>query len=125
MAADQRDRLEVLRFELYLLEQGAYRSATTGRGKPLSYFHDSPTCLNFAETGNRRPCCQCLLAEFIPGEFQNETAACQTIPLDEHGNTIASLERGYNRAAVEHAVSGWLRKTVAGLERRGELVGCP
>jgi hypothetical protein len=57
-----------------------------------------------------------LLSEFIPGNYQNETAACRKIPLDKVGNTIASLERGYNRDAVEQAVFGWVRETVAKLE---------
>ncbi len=124
MAADQRDTLEVLRFELYLLQQGAYRCATNWRGSPLRYFRDSPTCLDFGDADSRRSCGKCLLNDFIPGDYQNETAACHRIPLDAQGNSIASLDRGYNRLAVERAVFGWLRETVARLEheRRQELV---
>lgn len=127
MARDHRDMIEVLRFELYVLQQGGYRTGNAGGWAPMSYFRDSPTCLNFGETALRRPCRDCLLAEFIPGNYQNETPACHTISLDEHGNTIASLGRGYNRLAVEEAVFGWLRETVARLERerRQEQVACP
>ncbi len=127
MAADQRDMLEVLRFELYLLEQGAYRGVTSRSRAPLSYFQDSPTCINFGETANRRSCRECLLSEFIPGRFQNETTACERMPLDDAGTTVRSLQRGYNRVAVEQAVLGWLRDTVARIERerRRELVACP
>ncbi len=127
MSADQRDTLEVLRFELYLLQQGAYREDGTRSGAPLSYFRDSPTCLNFAEADSRRSCRPCLLTQFIPGNYQNETAACRKIPLDANGNTIASLDRRYNRAAVERAVIGWLQETVAKLERerQQELVTHP
>ena len=117
MPADQRDTLEVLRFELYILQQGAYREAVSRSGALRSYFQDSPTCLNFAESDSRRSCRACLLTQFIPGNFQNETAACRKIPLDANGNTIASLDRRYNRAAVERAVVGWLQETVAKLER--------
>ena len=117
MVGDQRDALEVLRFELYLLQQGSYRAGTNRHGAPLSYFQDSPTCLDFAERDSRHSCRQCLLSEFIPGHFRNETAACRKIPLDTQGNTIASLDGRYNRAAVEQAISGWLRETVAKLER--------
>ena len=126
MAGDQRDPLEVLRFELYLLQQGAYRAATAA-GKPLSYFQDSPTCLDFGETDNRSSCRNCLLIQFIPGTDQNETAACRKMPLDSHGNTIGSLERRYNRDVVEHAVFGWLQHTVARLEREQhrEMVALP
>lgn len=126
MSGDQRDPLEVLRFELYLFQQGAYRGAT-GRGVPLSYFQDSPTCLNFGETDSRRSCRRCLLTQFVSGQYQNETAACRTIPLDQHGSTIASLERQYNRDTVEQAVLVWLQKTVARLERehRREMVALP
>lgn len=119
MASDPRDALEVLRFELYLLEQGAYRAAGAG-GRPLSIFRDSPTCLDFLES-RRRSCRQCLLSDFIPVQFQNETIACHRIALDETGNTIGSLEREYNRVAVERAVFGWLRGIVARLERERRL----
>lgn len=126
MAGDQRDPLEVLRFELDLFQQGAYRAATSG-ARPPSYFRDSPTCLDFPEVDSRHSCRKCLLTQFIPGNDQNETSACRKIPLDQHGNTIASLERGYNRETVEQAVFGWLRETVAKLERehRQGMVAVP
>jgi hypothetical protein len=117
MARDHRDVLEVLRFELYLLQQGDYRAGSTSGRAQRSYFSDSPTCLNFGGNAGGRPCAECLLADFVPGNYQNETWACHTIPLDGHGNTIASLGRGYNRVAVEKAVLGWLRETVGRLER--------
>jgi hypothetical protein len=93
----------------------------------MSCFRDSPACLNFEETALRQPCRDRLLAEFIPGNYQNETAAGHKISLDEQGNAIASLGRGYNRLAVEEAVFSWLRETVARLERehRQEQVACP
>lgn len=126
MPRDHRDILEVLRFELYLLEQGGYRAGDTG-SRPLTFFRDSPTCLNFGESERLRPCRDCLLSRFIPGQAQNETPACHAIPLDAQGNTIASLCRSYNRPAVEAAVFGWLRETVASLEHEHsrELVPCP
>jgi len=124
MAADQRDVLEVLRFELYLIEQGAYRGAKSHRGTPLAFFKDSPTCLDFGENDSRHSCRRCLLSDFIPGTHQNETSACHRIALDGKGNSIRSLGEGYNRIAVERAVFGWLRDTVARLERerRQEMV---
>ena len=126
MAGDQRDTLEVLRFELDLLQRGGYRTSRVAAA-PLSFFRDSPTCLDFAGAAKPRACRNCLLTEFIPGQDRNKTQACHDIPLDEHGNTIASLQRGYNHVAVEQAVVGWLRQTVARLERerRLELVACP
>lgn len=125
MAADQRDALEVLRFELYLIRQGAYRVTRHGRA-PLEFFKDSPTCLDFAETDQRHSCGKCLLSDFIPGKYQYETSACHTIPLDAAGNSIRTLKQGYNRLAVERAICGWLRDTVMRLEheRGQELAEC-
>ena len=125
MATDQRDALEVLRFELYLIEQGAYHVAER-RAAPLAFFKDSPTCLDFGENDGRNSCRNCLLSEFIPGRYQNETAACHRIPLDAAGNTIHSLGGAYNRVAVEQAVFGWLKGTVTRIEcdRREESARC-
>src|SRR5690349_7760735 len=109
MAADQRDALEVLRFELYLIEHGAYHVSIPRRGTPLAFFRDSPTCLDFGEDDSRRSCRKCLLSEFIPGTYQDETTACRRIPLDTTGNTIHSLDGRYNRNTVEGAVFHWLR----------------
>jgi hypothetical protein len=114
MARDMRDPLEVLRFELAFLQSGGYRS----EGNRPHFFYDSVTCWNFGNPGLRKPCRNCLLADFIPELSHNERLACRSIPLDDDGNTIASLERRYNRAEVERAVSSWVGQTVARLERK-------
>jgi len=117
MARDARDILEVLKFELNFLEQGGYGRAGRMPWKPVSMFQDSLICLNFGEPQRPHPCEECMLMDFVPDKFRNENVPCHYIPLDASGESIASLDQGYNQPAVEEAVAGWLRRTIARVER--------
>ncbi len=117
MAADDRDILEVLKFELNFLEQGGYGRSVRTPWKPTSIFQDSLTCLNFGEPQRPHPCEECMLIDFVPEKCRNENVPCHYIPLDAAGNDVASLDQGYNQQAVEEAVIGWLRRTIARIER--------
>ncbi|MGC2323502.1 MAG: hypothetical protein WA463_12815, partial [Terriglobales bacterium] len=66
MAKDDRDILEVLKFELAFLEQGGYGRSVRTPWKPTSIFQDSITCLNFGEPERVHPCSECLLIDFVP-----------------------------------------------------------
>ncbi len=66
MAQDDRDVLEVLKFELAFLEQGGYGRSVRTPWKPTSIFQDSISCLNFGEPERVHPCSECLLIDFVP-----------------------------------------------------------
>ena len=66
MATDDRDVLEVLKFELAFLEQGGYGRSVRTPWKPTSIFQDSISCLNFGEPERVHPCAECLLIDFVP-----------------------------------------------------------
>jgi hypothetical protein len=53
---DQRGLLDVLKFELYFLEQGGYERSSVAALRPRFIFEDSPTCVNYDATGDRVPC---------------------------------------------------------------------
>ena len=66
MPEDDRDMVELLKFELDFIEQGGYgRSVRTPR-LPTSVFQDSVTCINFGDPNRTRPCDECLLMNFVP-----------------------------------------------------------
>jgi hypothetical protein len=114
---DKKELLEKLKTELGALEYGRNRRSVHMPWETISFFQDSVTCLNYGQESRKYPCDQCILMDFVPAEARTETNPCHHIPLDDKGNTIESLDRGYNRSSVEEAVAGWLRARIADLER--------
>jgi hypothetical protein len=123
MPGDERDILEVLKFELNFLQQGGYgRSVHTPR-TPTSVFQDSITCLNFGEPERPHPCSECMLIDFVPPSAQHEDVPCHHIPLTPAGQTIAAIESGRNQQQVEEAVIAWLRAVIARIENERRARG--
>src|SRR5438270_9179730 len=60
MQKDERDLLEVLKFELKFLEDGGYGRSPSARWRPQHIFEDSPTCMNF-NSQEQGPCSDCVL----------------------------------------------------------------
>ncbi len=122
MAGDERDVLEVLKFELSFLEQGGYGRSVHAPQIPTSVFQDSITCLNFGEPQRPHPCSDCMLIDFVPESSRNEKVPCHHIPLTPSGLTIADLESGYNQPRLEEAVIAWLRALIARIERERQAI---
>jgi hypothetical protein len=117
MSNDKRDVLEVLKFELQFLEQGGYGRSVRTPWKATSMFQDSPSCLNFNDPARPNPCSDCLLTDFVPREAREELIPCHFIPLNQHGETVDSMERHAHQLEMEDALKNWLRSTIARLER--------
>ena len=125
MAEDDRDLLEVLKFELRFLEHGGYGRSVRTPWKPTSVFQDSLTCLNFGDPGRAHACSECLLYNFVPENSRNENVPCHHIPINQKGDTLATLDQGYNQLELEESVKTWLRKTIQRLERERAPVLSP
>ncbi len=107
--------LELLRLELGMVADGAYEpSVRTPRTTPALLL-DSPVCLNFGKgpDDTLEPCDGCWLMDFVPRERQNRLFPCYHIPLNEKGETLASLEATGDRDRLKQALLGWLRDTIA------------
>ena len=115
MPKDDRDLLEVLKFELEFLEQGGYGRLPREAWRPRFVFEDSPTCMNF-NSKDREPCEECLLMQFVPQEARTEQTPCVHIPLSPAGETIASLYRTGTQQELEEALGDWLRSTIRRVE---------
>jgi hypothetical protein len=115
MPKDDRDLLEVLKFELEFLEQGGYGRLPREAWRPRFIFEDSPTCMNF-NSKDREPCEECLLMQFVPQEARTEQTPCVHIPLSPAGETIASLYRTGTQQELEEALGDWLRSTIRRVE---------
>jgi hypothetical protein len=118
--ADERDVLEVLRFELNFLEQGGYGRSVHTPQKPTSIFQDSITCLNFGEPQRVHPCSECMLIDFVPESHRNDEVPCHHIPLSPAGETVATLEGRDKQPQVEERMINWLRAVIARMEKEKE-----
>jgi len=127
MGTDIKEIIEQLKLERDILKDGGYGRSVRTPWKPTTLFRDSVTCLNFGETVKKHPCNECLLWEWVPdGERQCEhDIPCHFIPLNERGDTIATLEQENDREKAEGALLNWVERTIAALEekvRRSEEV---
>ncbi len=116
MAKDDRDILQILKFELEFLESGGYGRSVRTPWQPTSAFQDSVTCINFGDPLKLHPCDECLLMEFVPAEKRREAVPCHHIPLTERGETVETIEGRRDQAAIEEALRTWLRRTIARVE---------
>jgi len=78
MQKDERDLLEVLKFELKFLEDGGYGRSPRASWRPQLIFEDSPTCMNFNSAEDPGPCRDCVLIQLVPPELRSEEIPCVT-----------------------------------------------
>ncbi len=123
MHKDERDLLDVLKFELEFVEKGGYGRSPREPWRPQFIFEDSPTCMNYDCKENPGPCSDCVLMHWIPDERREEKAACRHIPLGPSGETLDSLYRYNDQQEIEGAAATWLRATISQLEAQRKSGG--
>jgi hypothetical protein len=116
MANDDRDLLDVLKFELQFLEAGGYGRSPQNPRKPTLVFEDSLSCMNYHNKENRQPCSDCLLMQFVPAARHKEEIPCRHIPLNKEGKTVEALYQAGTQVELEDALRAWLRATIKRLE---------
>jgi hypothetical protein len=116
MNKDERDLLQVLKFELRFLEKGGYGRSPRQAWRPRYIFEDSPTCMNYDCKDSPEPCRHCVLIQLVPPELRGEKIPCRHIPLNELGENLDSSYRYDEQHEIEGTVETWLRKTIAELE---------
>ena len=121
MQEDERDLLEVLKFELPFLEQGGYGRSPRTPWRPRYIFEDSPTCMNYDSEENRGPCSDCVLIHLVPAELCSAKIPCRHIPFNASGETLDSLYRYSNQNRIEETVAAWLRATIQRLEEERQM----
>lgn len=121
MAQDDRDILDVLRFELSFLEDGGYGRSPRKPWRAPAIFEDSPICPNFCDPGHTHPCDQCLLEQFVPEGQRKEDIPCRFIPLNQDGQTVDDLYRTGNQREMEDALAAWLRTQITRIEKERGL----
>src|ERR1700687_3108347 len=116
MQKDERDLLEVLKFELEFLEDRGYGRSLKTLWRPQYIFEDSPTCMNYDSKENPGPCSDCVLMQLVPAERRSEKIPCRHIPFDVSGETLDSLYHYSDQNEIEETLGGWLRATIRRLE---------
>ena len=115
MQKDERDLLEILKFELKFLEDGGYGRSSRTPWRSQLIFEDSPTCMNFNCTKASGPCSDCILIQLVPPEFRSAKTPCRHIPFAS-GETLDSLYRYGDQEEIEAVVGSWLRATTQRLK---------
>lgn len=113
MSEDMRDVLEVLRCELNFLEQGGYGNWYSLPSASVSIFQDSPACPNYGNPLRPHACHTCLLYDFVPEEYRAEEVPCHHIPLDQHGQMVATSNQTEDLLEI---VQHWLKRIIARIE---------
>src|SRR5580704_7952262 len=116
MAQDERDILEVLRFELSFLQDGGYGRSPQAPWRASAVFEDSPSCPNFCDPARPHPCESCLLEQFVPAGQRKESIPCRFIPLTQEGRTVEDLYRTGSQVEMEEALANWLRAQIERIE---------
>jgi len=119
MTQQERDVLEMLKFELKFVEDGGYGRSTRTPWKATRTFQDSPSCLNFDDPTRPHPCSDCMLMQFVPQERKNEDVPCWFIPLSKNGETADYYSRCGTQLELEEALAGWLRNQIRRIEEGG------
>ncbi len=117
MAQDNRDILDILRFELSFLQDGGYGRSPRAPWRAPAIFEDSPICPNFCDPLHPHNCDQCLLADFVPDDQRTASIPCRFIQLTKEGQTVEDLYRTGSQAEMEEALAVWLRAQIQRIER--------
>jgi hypothetical protein len=116
MPPDPKELLEQLKLERSILKDGGYGRSVRTPWKETTICRDSATCLNFGEAEKLHPCSECFWSAWIPNEHSKQEIPCHFIPLNEKGETIASLLAKGDRDGAEEALLKWLDTMIEELE---------
>jgi hypothetical protein len=114
MARDERDVVDVLKAELDFVEKGGYGRSVRTPWKATVAFQDSPSCLAFPIRSHDEGC---VLMRFVPPEMRSASVPCQYIPLNDAGETAASIEAQGDQRKLEETMKTWLRDEIKQLEQ--------
>ena len=117
MTYEDRDILDILRFELRFLEDGGYGRSPHAPWRAPAIFEDSPICPNFCDPVRSHPCETCLLEQFVPTERRTESIPCRFIQLTEQGQTVEDFYRTRSQVEMEYALARWLRSQIEKIEK--------
>jgi hypothetical protein len=117
MKYDKQEIIDKLKLEASILRDGGYQPSVRDPHHQPQIFRDSVTCLNVGLEIKKEPCSDCILMLFVPAEHRDRENPCHYIPLNEAGDTVASLEAAGDRDKLEKELLHWLEKTIEKTEK--------
>ena len=121
MLKDERDLLDVLKFELEFLNKRGYGRSPREPWRARFVFEDSPTCMNYDSKDHPDSCDACVLMQLVPSECRAGEIPCRYIPLNAEGQTLDSLYRCGDQNEIEVVFGNWLRVTIEKLEEERRM----
>ncbi len=118
MQKDERDLLDVLKFELEFLTKGGYGRSPREAWRPAFIFEDSPSCMNYDCKNDPAPCSDCVLMQLVPPALRFGKIPCRQISLNAKGETLDSMYPYSDQHEIEETLRNWLVVTIAQLEER-------
>ena len=112
MTFDKNEIIEKLKLELEVLEKGGYAPSPREPHWAPRIFRDSVSCPNLGLDFKVEPCSECFLMYFVPPEHRGKENPCHHIPLNERGDTVASLMETGDNDRLQSALRSWLQKTM-------------
>jgi hypothetical protein len=112
MTFTKEEIIHKLKWELDILNMGGYAPS---QYRDARIFRDSINCPNLGLHSQVTPCSECFLNLFVPPEHRDKDTACHHIPLNERGDTVASLNRAGDNEKLQNALRTWLQKTISRL----------
>jgi hypothetical protein len=120
MTFDRNEIIDKLKLELEVLEKGGYAPSPRAPHWEPRIFRDSVSCPNLGLEIKVEPCSHCFLMQFVPPEHSDKENPCHYIPLNDRGDTVASLSQYSDSDALHEALATWLQQTIAGLANKAE-----
>jgi len=108
---------QLLTYELKFLQLGGYGKPWKGSWRPTMVFRDSPLCLHKC---SEHQCDSCALSAFVPEDKKDQKTPCHHIPLNEVGDTVASLYAESTQEELDVALRSWLESTIQRLQAEPE-----
>ena len=109
--------LKALKEQKAFFESGGYGRPFRSTWRPTLIIRDSPLCLNATFT-QARACRECILFPMVPPEKRSLLLPCHHIPLNQEGDTIASLYAGGTQEQLDQTFHEWLCTAIQRLEEK-------
>jgi hypothetical protein len=103
--------LHLLSKELGFFNAGGYGQTFRSEWRPTLLLRDSPSCINYSESGRPNPCRECPLFLLVPSDKKDKLVPCHYIPLDDRGTTIAELYARGSQESLDRLYRSWLKDT--------------
>jgi hypothetical protein len=120
MTFDRNEMINKLKLELEVLEKGGYAPSDREPHWAPRIFRDSVSCPNLGLEFKVEPCSECFLTYFVPPEHRDKENPCHYIPLNERGDTVASLSQEGNNEGLQSALRSWLQRTIVRLAEESD-----